>query len=262
MGYADLHVHTDNSDGTLAIESVPAAAREAGLAVVGVTDHDRPHPALDAPVVEREGITIVHGIELRVSTPTQRLDLLGYALDPTAELRAEVQRLGANRRERGRQIKACLEDALDVSLALQVDDHTGRPHLARAVLAHPETDYETVEAVFRDLIGSGRSCFVPRAVPDFERGVALLADAASVVGLAHPFRYPDPEAALDRCGALDAVERYYPYDDADRVDLALLDSAIETHDLLETGGSDAHGTELGLAGLDRPTYDRLARRFA
>lgn len=262
MTYADLHVHTDVSDGRLPLEAVPEAAREAGVSVVAVTDHDRVNPVLDAPVVERAGVTIVHGIELRVEAPTERLDLLGYGLEPTPALEAELDRLGADRRERGRRILDCLEARLDVALDVTVDEHTGRPHLARAVVAHPETPYEAGTAVFQDLIGRGCPCFEPREVPTFDRGVSLLRDAARVVGLAHPFRYDDPEAALDRCVELDAVERYYPYDrptlGGDSVDTDLLDAAIETHDLLATGGSDSHGSTIGAEGLDREAYRPIA----
>jgi predicted metal-dependent phosphoesterase TrpH len=89
-----------------------------------------------------------------------------------------------------------------------------------------------------------------------------LRDAAQVVGLAHPFRYDDPAAALELCRNLDAVERFYPYDrptvDETTIDAAALDAAIETHDLLLTGGSDAHGTEIGAAGLDRDAFGPVA----
>ncbi|MFB6086319.1 MAG: PHP domain-containing protein [Halodesulfurarchaeum sp.] len=261
MVHADLHVHTRNSDGQLTLEGIPGAARAAGLSVVAVTDHDRMHPGLEAPLAELDGITVVHGIELRVETPVQRVDLLGYGLDSTPEMRAETDRLGADRVRRGRKIVRCLEAELGVELDCSVGERTGRPHIARAVVAHPETTYETIEAVFEDLIGDGRPCFVPRDVPTFDRGVSLLGEAATVVGLAHPFRYADPEAALDRCGALDAVERYYPYDrpltGEPVVDESLLESTIATHDLLRIGGSDAHGTEIGVTGLDRQDYSRF-----
>ncbi|OYR81429.1 histidinol-phosphatase, partial [Halorubrum distributum] len=56
---ADLHAHTTVSDGTLTLSEVPAAAREAGVDWVAVTDHDRIHPGLDAPVVERDGVRVV-----------------------------------------------------------------------------------------------------------------------------------------------------------------------------------------------------------
>lgn len=261
MVYADLHVHTTNSDGSLSLGAVPAAARAAGVSVVGVTDHDRLHPDLEAPLTEREGVRLIQGIELRTETPTQRIDLLGYGLNPTAALRAETDRLGTDRKIRGRKIISCLERELGIDLPLSVTERTGRPHIARAVVSHPETGYESVEAVFQDRIGSGRPCFVAREVPAFERAVELLQDAAEVVSLAHPFRYPDPEAALDHCGALDAVERYYPYDRPASaepvVDTDLIESTIEEHDLLETGGSDAHGDEIGTTGLDRESYRGL-----
>jgi predicted metal-dependent phosphoesterase TrpH len=258
MVYADLHVHTDNSDGRLSIEDVPAAARRAGVSVVAVTDHDRYHPALAGPVVERSGVTVVHGIELRVETPTQRVDLLGYGLTDSAPLHAELDRLGADRAERGRVICDRLEAELGIELDLTVDERTGRAHLARAVVDHPDTTYEAPEAVFEDLIGEGRPCYESRDLPSFEEGRRLLADAAGVVGLAHPFRYDDPERALDLCAHLDAVERHYPYDrpaaGSPSVDEGALEAAIERHDLLSTGGSDAHGEQIGTTGLDRAAY--------
>jgi Predicted metal-dependent phosphoesterases (PHP family) len=77
---ADLHVHTTASDGTLTVPELPAAARRAGVEWVAVTDHDRVHPDLDAPVTDRDGVHIIRGIELRVETDRQRLDLLGYGV--------------------------------------------------------------------------------------------------------------------------------------------------------------------------------------
>lgn len=41
MPYADLHVHTTRSDGSLPLEAVPEVARRDGVDVVAVTDHDR-----------------------------------------------------------------------------------------------------------------------------------------------------------------------------------------------------------------------------
>ncbi|MFB6095109.1 MAG: PHP domain-containing protein [Halodesulfurarchaeum sp.] len=265
MVHADLHVHTTNSDGTLSLAELPRAAEAAGVAVVGVTDHDRVHPGLDDPLTVQDGITIVHGIELRVETPEQRVDLLGYGVDSTPALRAEVERLQRNRIERGRAIADRLEDRLGVSLDVDFEEGIGRPHLARAVVDHPETDYLRVESVFADLIGDDGPCFVPRDVPSFERGRDLLRDAAAVVGLAHPLRYPDSEAAVDHCASLDAIERYYPYDrdGGCAVDGSegLLDRAIDRHDLLVTGGSDAHDDVLGRAGLDRDEWTALADRL-
>mgnify|MGYP000008665741 CR=1 FL=1 len=259
MVYADLHVHTTNSDGTMTIDEVPAAAERADVAVVAVTDHDRTHPALDAPVVERDGVTIVHGIELRVEAGDQRVDLLGYGVDDAdGDLQALVGHLQTDREQRGAAIIANVEDRLDVDLGLESRPGLGRPHIARAVADHPDTDYE-YGAVFEHLIGDDGPCFVPRDVPTFEEGRELLSAACGLVSLAHPFRYPDPEAALELCADLPAVERYYDYGHA--VDTELVERAVEEHDLLVTGGSDAHDDDLGITGLAEAEYDRLAEQF-
>jgi predicted metal-dependent phosphoesterase TrpH len=266
MVYADLHVHTDNSDGTLALADVPAAARDAGVEAVAITDHDRLHPDLDAPVTERDGVELVNGIELRVEADDQRLDLLGYGVTATDALVAETERIQRDRAERGRRIIENVEAELDVTLDVEPREGLGRPHVARSVVTHPDTDHDEMGPVFDDLIGDDGPCFVARDVPDFETGVELLSSACGLVGLAHPLRYPDPAAALARCDVLDAVELHYPYDRPAGEDPAddgpaLVREAIEEHDLLATGGSDAHERTLGTAGRDRAAYRAVRSRL-
>ncbi|MCD2200581.1 PHP domain-containing protein [Halobacterium sp. KA-4] len=266
MVYADLHVHTQHSDGTLTLDEVPAAASEAGVSAVAVTDHDRIHPGFDAPVDKRAGVEVVAGIELRVAAGDQRLDLLGYGVTPTDALVAETDRIQRDRVARGRAIIENVEAELGVSLDVEPREGLGRPHIARSVVAHPDTAYDTPDAVFADLIGNDGPCFVARDVPDFETGVDLLTEACGVVGLAHPLRYPDPEAALARCDALDAVELHYPYDrpvgEAPEDDgRALVEAAIDEYDLLPAGGSDAHGREVGKTGLDEAAYADFRARL-
>lgn len=252
MVVADLHVHTTRSDGSLTLSSVPAAAARAGVDAVAITDHDRLQPDLSSPVTERDGVTLVHGIELRVETDTQRLDLLGYGLHPTDELREECGRIQQNRRERGRKIIERVEDRLGRPIPVEPREGLGRPHVARAIAE--VSDY-SVQGAFDELIGDDCPCYVPRSVPSFERGRTLLADACGLVALAHPLRYRDPEAALARCEHLDAVERWYPY--GSPVDETPVEAAIDQYDLLPTGGSDAHDDRLGRAGLDAPSWERV-----
>ena len=265
MVVADLHVHTTNSDGTFELEEVPAAARASGLDAVAITDHDRLHPGLDAPVGERDGVTVVHGIELRVDAGAQRVDLLGYGVRRTDDLAAELDRIQGDRLDRGRRIIECVEDHLGHEIPVEPERGLGRPDIARAVV-ESDPDYETMGAVFDDLIADEGPCFVARDVPSFEDGRALLADSCAVVGLAHPLRYPDPEHALDLATTLDAVEVQYPYDgarghadSAGRVDVSAVEAVAAEHDLLVTGGSDAHARTLGRTGLSESEFERLAR---
>ncbi|MEF8812848.1 MAG: PHP domain-containing protein [Halovenus sp.] len=250
MVVADLHVHTTNSDGQLTLPEVPAAAREAGVEVVALTDHDRLHPALPGPVETRDGVTLIHGIELRVQAGENRVDLLGYAAHRTDALTRLVAQLQDNRIERARTMLDCLEAETGVRPAVPLEPGVGRPHIARAIAEGPAP--YTYEEAFEQLIGYDCPCYVARDIPSFDEGVAVLREACGVVSLAHPLRYPDPAAALALLSRLDAVERQYPYDR--RVDETVVERARIDHEVLATGGSDAHDTTLGRAGLGPEAY--------
>ncbi len=252
MVVADLHVHTTNSDGSLTLETLPAAAEAAGVSAVAITDHDRLHPELSTPVARLSGVTVVHGIELRVDAGERQVDLLGYGVRRTPALESLIERLQANRIERGKQIIERVETRLETELPIEPRPGLGRPHIAKAI--ESVSAYSYSEA-FEELIGDDCPCYVPREIPSFESGVDVLSEACGLVSLAHPYRYDDPEAALELCSALDAVERFYPYDR--EIDIRVIERAIERYGLLATGGSDAHDETLGRAGLGRDAYRRF-----
>lgn len=254
MVVADLHTHTTNSDGQLTLPTVQAAAQRAGVDAVAVTDHDRPHPDIDNPVTTRDGVTIIHGIELRVEVGEGlRVDLLGYGVSRTDRLTALVESLQQNRIERAREIVDRIEAETGVRVDVSFEPGVGRPHIARAI-AESDAEYD-YEGAFRHLIGDGCPCYVARDIPSFEEGVACLREACGVVGLAHPLRYEDPQRAIELAADLDAIERYYPYDRS--VDPSPVEQAIAEHALIPTGGSDAHDDVLGRAGLDEEAFERF-----
>lgn len=254
---ADLHSHTTASDGALAIEEIPSAAKKAGINWVAVTDHDRIHAELDNPITTIEGISIIRGIELRVQTETQRIDLLGYAVERTEELIGEIERLQKDRISRAKRIINCLKREEDVFLGLEPESGIGRPHIATAI-DESDAPYDDTKA-FEELIGNDCDCYFARDITDIDEGIRLLKDACSVVGLAHPLRYDDPEAALQVTDRLDAVERYYPYET--EVNTSIVDRAIERNDLLVTGGSDAHNKRFGQAGLSESQFEEFKVTF-
>lgn len=260
MVVADLHVHTTNSDGALTLDVLPAAAERAGVETVAVTDHDRTHPDLEAPVTEFDGLEVIHGIELRVESDHGRVDLLGLGVEDTTTLSEMTDRLQANRIERAREIVSCVEDRLGVELDVAFEPGVGRPHIARAIEESP-SPHGYYDA-FDELIGNDGPCYVAREIPPFAEGLAALSDACGLVSLAHPFRYDDP-GVLELAGELDAIEGPYPYEeDVDTDQRERLERVVETHDLLVTGGSDAHDETLGKAGLDREAFEPVRRRIA
>lgn len=66
MGFADLHMHTIYSyDGTATVPAVLKRARQAGLDVIAITDHDEIRGALLAEqLAPKYGLEVIPGIEI------------------------------------------------------------------------------------------------------------------------------------------------------------------------------------------------------
>lgn len=66
MGLADLHIHTHYSfDGTASVQAVLERARQVGLDVIAITDHDEIDGALEAmDLAASAGIEVIPGIEI------------------------------------------------------------------------------------------------------------------------------------------------------------------------------------------------------
>jgi predicted metal-dependent phosphoesterase TrpH len=75
MGFADLHMHTIYSyDGTASVPAVLSRAKQVGLNVIAITDHDEIQGALQAfDLASGFGIEVIPGIEIT----TAEGDLLG-----------------------------------------------------------------------------------------------------------------------------------------------------------------------------------------
>ncbi len=84
---AVVHVHTSLSDGGGTPAEVIAAAREAGIGVLGITDHNN----ADARTVEgrHDGVLVLVGAEL--STPSGHVLGVGFDRDPAFRFAGDVQ---------------------------------------------------------------------------------------------------------------------------------------------------------------------------
>jgi predicted metal-dependent phosphoesterase TrpH len=231
-----------------------ARARQAGLDVVALTDHDTVagHPAAIAALPD--GLTLVPGAELSCVWEGISLHLLAYLFDAThSVLAAELERL---RTDRDRRARAMVErlNALgaDVSydrvLALADGGAVGRPHVARALVEAGVVD--DVPGAFTDeWIGADGRAYVDKYALDPVRAVGLVHEAGGVAVFAHPGAAKRgrvlPDEALDALAAagLDGVEVDHPDHDEDtRNTLRRKASGLG---LLVTGSSDDHGSITG-----------------
>src|SRR3974377_2067103 len=82
MTFADLHLHTQFSDGTYSPEELVTHAQEFGLGAIALTDHDTVEGCPRAArACAAAGIEFIPGTELTAEQDGNELHILGYSVD-------------------------------------------------------------------------------------------------------------------------------------------------------------------------------------
>src|SRR5689334_24881167 len=110
MTYADLHLHTQFSDGTYTPEELVVEAQRQGLGVLALTDHDTVEGcARAAAAAQNAGIEFIPGTELTAEHEGNELHILGYCLDTqNQKLLVEIAQFQVVRQNRIREMVARL----------------------------------------------------------------------------------------------------------------------------------------------------------
>lgn len=242
---ADLHVHTNFSDGTASPSGVVAAAVAAGLGALAITDHD--HLAGIRPAQQAAADTdllVVPGVEVAALCDGAELHLVGLFVDPhSPRLRARTAAFRQDRVERIHEMVVRLSRS-GAPISAQEVFHAagkaspGRPHVAEILRRHGYVP--TSAAAFQTYIGEDGPGYVPRLRPPPSEQIALIREAGGVAVLAHPgLTGRDdliPRLVADGLQAIEAFCPTHSTEDTDRY-LAL----AHRHDLAVGGGSDFHG---------------------
>ena len=115
--YADLHLHTNFSDGTYSPEELVLQGAAHGLNALALTDHDTVEGCLHARAAcETAGIEFIAGTELTAQQDENELHILAYLVDlENPRFRQEISRFQSVRQNRIREMISRL-NALNVPL--------------------------------------------------------------------------------------------------------------------------------------------------
>jgi 3',5'-nucleoside bisphosphate phosphatase len=257
----DLQSHSTVSDGELPPAAVVAAAADAGVTTLALTDHDAIEGIAEAAEAAREkGIALVPATEMScVHESIDDMHMLGYWVD-TAAIRPACERAQEERVTRARQIVERLngqgvpvkfEDAI---AAAGDASSVGRPHIAKAAGVKPDE----VSPFFEEWLVPGAKAFVARTWPTAHEAVRIIHEAGGAAVLAHPFwdmDAPADVAALVADLPLDGVECFYPAHDRAQTEFIL--GLCRERGLAATGSSDFHGPSHKMfdSFCSYPTYD-------
>jgi 3',5'-nucleoside bisphosphate phosphatase len=266
----DLHLHTNYSDGTLSPLQVVKRAKDCGLNIIAITDHDGIGGVQEAREEgERLGIRVISGVEFSTEffyapddLPPEghSMHMLGYNIDlKDAVLSHKMEEILQNRKDRNqRMLFALTQKGLQISEEELTDDspsgYVGKITFARALAGKgwAEDPYEAMKS--RTLLQAPDIKSIRKSKVNAAEAIKIIHQAGGVAFLAHPFQldYPSlfdaPQGFRQRLAAvinrlkaagLDGLEAYYPTHDPEQTEF-LLDLA-DRNALLVSIGSDDHG---------------------
>jgi hypothetical protein len=265
MKFADLHLHTQFSDGTFTPEELAGHGASLGFAALALTDHDSVEGcARMAAACAAAGIEFIVGAELTAEHKDTEVHILGYFLDPENQtLLTEIARFQTVRQQRIHEMVARLNE---VNVPLKVESvfalanckSPGRPHVARALVK--ERLIGNLDEAFEKYLKKGRPAWVPKTKVSALESIGLIHQAGGLAVMAHPGlnRTDEIIPALVDAG-LDGIECFHTKHSTSMSERYL--EIAEKYHLLVTGGSDCHGFSKGkplIGGIKLP-YEHVEK---
>ena len=267
--FADLHLHTQFSDGTYSPEELAAQAARHCLAAVALTDHDTVEGCTRTAMACRAAaIEFIPGTELTADQHGNELHILGYFIDTqNPRLLLEIAQFQTVRQNRVREMVERLRHMnvpleADAVFALANCRSPGRPHVARALVQAGLC--ETLDEAFERFLKKNRPAWVPKFKMSAADAIELIHQADGLAVLAHPGLNRTDEVIPDMVDAgLDGIECFHTKHSQSTSGHYL--SIAERHHLLVTGGSDCHGTSkgkplIGSVRLPYPYVEKLKQK--
>lgn len=255
---ADLHCHSNFSDGTLSPTELVALAHQAGVTTLALTDHDTLDGLAEAQIAAAEiGLTLINGIELSCTWETQLIHIVGLNVDP----RNKALKLGVteNKQRRLDRAEAMYEDFEqhdiflrdDVANLIRARAVPTRPHFAQALVDQGYA--KDKKQAFKRYLVRGKPGYIPMTWPDIEKIGAMITAAGGVGVLAHPNRYKLSRMKLSRLisdmlkAGVEGIE--VSTSTTDKQQSEMLAELAKRFGLLASLGSDFHSIDQPWARL-------------
>lgn len=242
---ADLHIHTNFSDGSFSPKEVMANAKAQNLQCIAIADHDN----VDAtPIMlglqSDYNIEIVPAVEMTAQEGDRELHILGYLIDwQSKKLKEKLKQTCEGRKERIYRMTEKLNECGVKANAGEIIkfakiNAVSRLHVARYLVENGFVD--SLKTVFSKYIGDGKPCYVSRFRFSSKEVVEIIKESGGIAVVAHPGLDNVAELlpALIKNG-IDGIEVFHS-DHNKQTTEAILNFA-QKNNLLITGGSDCHG---------------------
>jgi 3',5'-nucleoside bisphosphate phosphatase len=242
---ADLHIHSDQSDGLFSYKKIIDYSIKIGLKAISITDHDNICALGEAEKYAKDNeLDFIPGIEISARIRNSDLHMLGYFIDYNNKYLIDYINLFRNERiKRAEKIVKRLNNCAIPLSYEAVREYAqkgsiGRPHIAGAMVKEGLID--NYQVAFNKYIGDGRPCAVPKYKISPQEAISLINRSGGICVLAHPGDEINDAMIFDLVKAgLDGIETIHPRHSQKQVDF--FRNIVDRYNLIETGGSDCHG---------------------
>jgi 3',5'-nucleoside bisphosphate phosphatase len=241
----DLHLHTTASDGTFSPSEVVSFAKDIGLDIISITDHDTVSGVAEAMKTgETAGIEVIPGIEMGSDVDGFDIHILGYFIDHTDKPFVKyLKDLQALRMSRANEIISRLQKhKLDITMEDVIKQTRGgvltRAHIGKAMVSKGLV--HTVNEAFDRYLGRDKDCYVQKYNYSSHDVITAIKGSGGVPVIAHPgiSKIDDHIYELIKIGIM-GIEVYCR--DHTKEQIARYLEIANENGLIVTGGSDDHG---------------------
>lgn len=260
----DLHIHSTCSDSSSTVEEILEEAKNRGLSLLSITDHD----VIDAyDILQAENVRnifngkIISGVEITTTVDGELVEVLGYGFN--------VKAFKENMKGKFLPFKECKEKEYELTKQSYIEHRikfderninfnpeyeSCRKYFIKECFQYPEnvarltnplsaTDFTSF---IRNELYNPKSDFYvdfSQIYISFQDAIDLIHNSGGVAFLAHPYVYSKNvinriNSIIDRYN-LDGIECYYYSFTEDQTNYLL--NLCEKHNLFVSGGSDYHG---------------------
>jgi len=253
MARFDLHLHSDNSDGSFSVKELLEKVREANIKIFALTDHDTVNGLFEIEKTKLPAdIKFINGVELTCKLRDIKCHILGYNINPQNKDLTELIVLGKKLRRTKLETRIkYLKEVWNIELTkdelewLYSRKSVVKTHIANILVNRGLSD-NNVDAMkkYLDACKTGDTKF------DGEEAIKTIIAAGGIPVWAHPLGGEGEEhlseeeflpklKTMIECG-IKGLECYYSRYDMKEIEF--LKSCAKENNLLISGGSDWHGT--------------------
>ena len=248
---ADLHIHSNNSDGSDNTNELLNNLQKSGVEIFALTDHDTVEGCREMEKLSPD-ITFIKGVELTCLCDDIKCHVLGYGIDiNNPDLLGLIEKGKQLRRQKLETRIKYLKDIFSIELTQDEKDwlysrkSVVKTHLANILVNRGLAD-DNVSAMkkYLDGIKTGNTRF------DGQEAIETIKKAGGIVVWAHPIGGEGekhltlneflPRLEKMKSFGIQGLECYYSRYNFDEIDFLV--KCADDNNLYITGGSDYHGT--------------------